>query len=170
MIAVLIFSPAQSAALRLHITPAIRLVKSLRGFLSATASFDNAYWQVPLEEQRQLTHFKKGRMHYVKPHCTVRQQMSLPSEGHLRYITMQQHPQEDPSPPPPLRFDGHMYYPRLSSLCCQTASFSTNCPLAVIIVFWYNQFEAEHVHLPVGAVCLSVIINVKRVLKLLFSL
>lgn len=55
---------AQSATPKLHITPAIRLVKTAEWLLSATCLFDNTYWQVSSEEQggrrsTQLARFKR---------------------------------------------------------------------------------------------------------------
>lgn len=41
------------------------------------------------------------------------------------------------------RFDEHMRQRWLSALRCQTGPSSTNCPLAVLIIFWHNQLGWE---------------------------
>lgn len=71
--------------------------------------------------------------------------MFLPSDGQLSCRTMRHHITTSSGAILSLlpRFDEHMRRRWLSALRCQTGPSSTNCPLAVLIIFWHNQLGWE---------------------------
>lgn len=155
---------------RLRITPAIRLVKLLRGFYLATACLIMLTGRCLRRSMgRESTAVSRGMDALCKAiACCAADVASFWWLAQIHNHASPHHKTSGASPSPP-RFDGHMRHPWLSSLCCQAEPFSTNCPLAVIIVLWYNQLGWQRASLRRRR-SPSVIINVKRLLYLLFSL